>query len=446
MKVVVCVPRRAGDPHRDRAWEYVRRHWATLGWPICVGYHDEGPFNVSAARNDAALMAGDWDVAVFVDGDTIMLDHEPVRRAVELAAESGCFVRPYQTYWMTDERASGRLMATGERPRTGITSTRFQSPGGVNVIPRGLWDTVGGYDERFRGWGHEDAAIEIACTSLGGFKRLPGEVFHLWHPVSTERVKAKPEYQANVALRRRYERARTPDVMQELLAERAGGPPARPEVGAVVITNGRRDCIAATIPSLEEMVGPFVERLICDDSGDRKYRDWLQETFPAWRVVAHDHMGHGPAVQFAIREAARMDVDWVFWSEDDYQYQRKVDLAAIARVMEATPHLKQMSLMRQSWFPSEKAAGPTVIGRFDPSLFVERPEWIEHRQFYTLNPHLVSRDLLRVIRWPPVPNSEVAFGARLFHDPRPICGIWGSKSDAPWVLHQENAVRVGTGY
>jgi hypothetical protein len=138
----------------------------------------------------------------------------------------------------------------------------------------------------------------------------------------------------------------------------------------------------------------------------------------------------------------------VFWSEDDVIYQRRVDTAAIVRVMEATPHLKQMSLKRQSWFPSEKAAGPTVIDRFDPRLFVEResPEgpWISHRTFYTLNPHLVSRDLLRVIRWPAVPNSESAFGARLFRDPRPICGIWGSKADAPWVTHFGE--RVGTGY
>jgi hypothetical protein len=451
MKVVILVPRRAGDPHRDRAWEYVRRHWATLGWPICVGHHDEGPFNASAARNDAALMAGDWDVAVFVDGDTIMLDHEPVRRAVELAAESGFFVRPYQTYWMTDERAADRLMATGARPRSGITATRFQSPGGVNVIPRKLWDAVGGYDERFRGWGHEDAAIEIACTSLTGFKQLPGEVFHLWHPISTERVKAKPEYQANVALRRRYERARSPDMMRTLLAERNGGPVAGPEVGAVVITNGRRDCIAATIPSLEAMVGPFVDRMICDDSGDKQYTAWLAETFPAWRIRAHPHFGHGPAVRFALTEAGAFDSDFVWWSEDDVIYERKVDVAAMARVMDAEgPDLKQISLKRQAWFAAEVAAGPSVIDRFDRSLFVERtgPDgaWLEHRQFFTLNPMFIRRELVAVLghQWPAESNSEHLFGRRLFARPQPRCGIWGARSDQPWVTHFGE--RTGTGY
>jgi hypothetical protein len=236
--------------------------------------------------------------------------------------------------------------------------------------------------------------------------------------------------------------------MRSLIVERSG--PKAPTFGAVVITNGRRECIARTVPSLEEKVGPFADRLICDDSGDPRYVAWLRQTFPLWRVKGHEHFGHGPAVRFAMEEAAKFNAPWVFWSEDDILYQRSVDLPAIVQVMEATPHLKQMSLKRQSWFDLEKAAGPTVIDRFDPKLFVERtsPEgpWIEHRVFFTLNPFLASRDLLRVIRWPAVPNSESQFGARLFRDPRPICGIWGSKTDDPWVLHQEDAVRTGTGY
>ena len=447
-KVAIMVPRRAGDPVREHAWEYTRKHWETLGWPIFEGHHDEGPFNASAARNAAARLAGDWDVAVFVDADTVMLDHASVRSAVDLAASSGQFVRPFTNYWMLDQRGAASLMETGKRPVSGIRRLGEAAHGGVNVIPRKLWDAIGGYDERFKGWGSEDTAVELAGRVIGGFAQIPGDVYHLWHPKSADRDPSAPAFQANVALRGRYEAATTPAAMRTLIAERSG--PKAPTFGAVVITNGRRECIARTVPSLEAMVGPFAERLICDDSGDPRYVAWLTETFPGWRVQAHAHIGHGPAVHYAMVEAAKLRAPWIFWSEDDLVYQRPVDLAAIARVMEATPHLKQMSLKRQSWFPLEKEAGPTVIDRFDPSLFVERESlegpWISHRTFYTLNPHLVSRDLLRVVQWPAVPDSEKVFGARLFRDPRPICGIWGSKADAPWVLHQEDAVRVGTGY
>lgn len=447
VRAAILVPRRAGDPRRDATWEYVRAHWEAMGLPIHEGHHDEGPFNAAAARNEAARLAGDWEVAVFVDADTVMLDHSPVRKAIALAARSGQFVRPYDRYWMTDEDSADELIRTGARPRR---ARRLGSGfhGGVNVVPRRLWDDVGGYDERFRGWGWEDTAFEYACRALGGFHQLPGEVFHLWHPISGDRSSDNPQYQANIALGHRYERATRRSAMRALLDERDGRE-HRPVVGAIVITDGRRECIARTIPSLEQMVGPFAERVIADDSGDPDYVAWLGETFPGWRVAAHPRLGHGKAVAYAIAEAARMDVDWVFWSEDDIEYQRPVDVAAMVRVMDGEPDLKQMVVKRQAWFPSEVEAGG-MIERFDPALFIEHSDngssWIEHRQFYSLNPHLVSRDLLKVIRWPAVGNSEHLFSRRLFSRSRVAkCGIWGAKADPPWVMHV-GAERIGVGY
>lgn len=452
LRAVILVPLRADGGRRDALWEFTRTHWEALGWPIFEGHHEEGRFNASAARNAAALAAGDWEVAVFVDADTIMLDHEPVRQGVKLAARSGQFVRPYQRYWMTDESGADALMATGKRPASGIRPLRpTDAHGGVNIVPRALWDTLGGYDERFRGWGSEDSAFEIAARMLGGFQQTPGEVFHLWHPLSADRSTGDSGYQANVALRLRYEAARRPGMMRALLAERNGGPPVPPEVGVCITTNGRRDCIARTIPSLEAMVGPFVDRVICDDSGDRGYVAWLKATFPEWRIAAHPHVGHGPAIKFAMDEAAKLDADWVFWTEDDYEFTRRVDLAAMARVMDYEgDDLKQISLKRQSWFPPEVEAGPTVIDRFAPATFTERESsegpWLEHRAFFTLNPHLIRRGMVAAIarKWPTVPNSEAHFGHKLFANPLPRCGIWGARSDPPWVLH--SGERVGAGY
>ena len=453
VKAAIMVPRRADGGRRDRTWEFVREHWESLGWPIYVGTHDEGRFNAAAARNAAARAAGDWEVAVFVDADTVMLDHEPVRKAVKLAATSGQMVRPYNRYWMTDEAGADALMATGIRPANGVRLHReVQAHGGVNVVGRKLWDEVGGYDERFRGWGSEDTAFELACRQLGGFHQFPGEVFHLWHAISNDRSTGDPGFQANVALRRRYEAARRPSAMRALLAERDGSPVGPPEVGAVVITNGRRECIERTIPTLEAMVGPFSDGIICDDSGDPEYARWLADRFPEWRVRAHRHVGHGPAVRYALGQAADMDVDWVFWSEDDVLYQRKVDVHAITRVMDAEgPDLKQMVLKRPAWFPAEKAAGKTIIDRFDPARFIDRESpdgaWLEHREFFSLNPHLIRRALVRVIarQWPAQPNSEHLFSRRLFTDGRVKVGLWGARDDEPWIEHigQE---RTGSGY
>lgn len=452
-RATLMVPRRGGDPRRDATWSFVRRHWEALGWPIVEGHHDRGRFNAAAARNAAAAAAGDWEVAVFVDADTVMLDHEFVRKAVQLAASSGQFVRPYNRYWILDEVASDAMMANGLRPTVGrARALREAAHGGVNVVPRRLFDAVGGYDERFRGWGWEDTAFELACRTLGGFHQMGGEVFHLWHPISADRSTADSGFQANATLGHRYEAAaRRKGSMRALLAERKGRPPGPPPIGSVVVTNGRRDCIARTIPSIEAKLGPFVDRVICDDSGDAAFVAWLGATFPGWRIRAHRHLGHAGAVQFALAEAAAMDVDWVFWCEDDLEFQERIELTTIIDVMEeAGEDLKQMVIKRQAWFPTEVAAGG-MIERFDPALFVERSangsSWIEHRQFYSLNPHLARRGLLEAIgrKWPLLPNSEHHFGQRLFRDPRVKCGIWGAKADPPRVLHI-GAERTGSGY
>jgi hypothetical protein len=447
VRTVVLVPRRAGNPVRDANWEWCRKIWEQQGWPIFEGHHDEpGLFNASKARNAAAAAAGDWDVAIFADADTVPWDWRAVKAAVPLAAKTGRFVRPFSSYHMLDEEASRSFMTTGVLPRHGMHRLGESAYGGIHVVPRRLWEASGGYDERFLGWGSEDAAFEFTCRALGGFTRLPGNVYHLWHPMQP-RDPSTPQYQANIALGARYRAATRPRAMRALLAERDGAEPEAPVIGAVVMTNGRRDAIAATIPSLEKMVGPFAERIICDDSGDRDYAAWLSLTFPDWTVQAHRHLGHGRAVRFAIDAAARMDVDWVFWSEDDIEYLRPVDVGAMIRVMEAHPDLKQLVVKRQAWFPAEVAAGG-MIERFDPALFTEHSDngssWIEHRQFYSLQPHLVRRALLQAIRWPPVPNSEHHFSRRLFRDPRVTSGIWGRKADEPWVRHFGE--RVGTGY
>jgi hypothetical protein len=452
VKAAILVPYRSDGGRRDAAWAFVRKHWSALGYPIFEGESPDGPFNAAAARNAAARKAGDWEVAVFVDADTVMFDHDQVRKAVTLAARSGQFVRPYNRYVMTDEQSADAIMRTGTVPMSGRVAVLRSgvAHGGVNIVSRRLFDAVGGYDERFRGWGWEDTAFEMACRAFGGYHEFAGQVHHLWHEKTPDRSTDNPQYLANIALGHRYERATRKAQVQALLDERDGKPPRPPEVGAVVITDGRRECIAQTIPSLEEMAGPFSERIICDDSGDPAYVTWLQSQFPGWTVLGHRRLGHAGAVRFALAAAAKIEAEWLIWSEDDLVYQRPIDVPAMVRVMDADDDIKQMVLKRQAWFPSEVAAGG-MIERFDPALFTEHgtngSTWVEHRQFYSLQPHLVRRALVEVLQrqWPAVPNSEHHFSRRLFRDRRAKVGLWGAKAGPPWVEHVGQE-RVGVGY
>src|ERR1035437_8821162 len=64
----------------------------------------------------------------------------------------------------------------------------------IQIMPREAFITVGGMDERFRGWGGEDQAFLLALNILWGpYRNSPNNVYHLWHPkiIAAEGIDAK---------------------------------------------------------------------------------------------------------------------------------------------------------------------------------------------------------------------------------------------------------------
>lgn len=212
-------------------------------------------------------------------------------------------------------------------------------------------------------------------------------------------------------------------------------------VATLILTNGRRDCIARTIPSLRESVTPLGPLLVADDSGDPDYVRWLDRFGPDRMLVPLPSAGYAVAMWRALGWVAASEFDWVFVVEDDFVFHRPVDLEAMAAVMDADPRIAQMVLLRQPWYPSEKRSGG-VLERFDPAALTRHDGWTEHRLFWSMNPHLVRRSFLAEHRWPLGDRSERRFGQAVFRDPETVVGMWGTE---PWVEHI-GTERVGTGY
>jgi len=60
---------------------------------------------------------------------------------------------------------------------------RMTGPVGFSVwVSRERYLSVGGHDERCRGWGYEDLEFHDRLVASGGVRRLPRRLVHLWHP------------------------------------------------------------------------------------------------------------------------------------------------------------------------------------------------------------------------------------------------------------------------
>ena len=82
-----------------------------------------------------------------------------------------------------------------------------------------MWETVGGFDESFIGWGYEDDAFRAALdVMVGKSLRLRGcNLYHMWHPVSPTDGFESPTIQHNRKLYSQYKRAKSPAMMKKVL-------------------------------------------------------------------------------------------------------------------------------------------------------------------------------------------------------------------------------------
>lgn len=228
-------------------------------------------------------------------------------------------------------------------------------------------------------------------------------------------------------------------------------------IALLVITDGRDDYLTRCVTSAnEQLQGAISERWMFDDTGDRPYRAQLARRFPRFEHInGGPRQGFGGAIVAAWRQLAeRSRAEFVFHLEQDFTFNRPVDLAAVADVLDQRPYLAQMALRRQPWNATEAAAGGIVEQH--PDAYHDMSDgsrcWLEHRRFFTTNPSLYRRALCDV-GWPAGVQTEGRFGLGLLRAGLPWgvpgdevrFGFWGARADPPWVEHIGRQ-RVGNGY
>jgi hypothetical protein len=182
VRCVVLVPWRPGEFRREYNWDVVRPRLESLGWPIYLG-DSEGDWARARAINNAARVAGDWDCALISDADTILMTGESLDIAIPMAMKTEGAIRPHDHLYALSSEQTAQFVVGGQ---VVINFKTTQNLGGGHlVVSRAAWDRVGGYDERFVTWGHEDSDLNTRLLVETYWDQIPGVAYHLWHPRDT---------------------------------------------------------------------------------------------------------------------------------------------------------------------------------------------------------------------------------------------------------------------
>lgn len=216
----VIVPWRP-KPDRRYAFNIIQK-WYRDNLNVSVIPVDDGkkPFCLAGCRNLGVKMAEEqgYDVVVINDADTIP-EKDPLLEAISLAMTNASVYLPYTEYRSLMNIGTSDFMS-GSNLRD---CRHLVVPGacsGIYVTSPKTWWAHYGQDERFQGWGFEDAAWWSAHKVLLGREpsRVDGCVFSLHH---NSEKKHGVQYSKNATLCAHYHKSENNVDEMRLLA--AGG-------------------------------------------------------------------------------------------------------------------------------------------------------------------------------------------------------------------------------
>lgn len=193
-----------GDPCRERNYERVRAHLATMGDPVKTielptgdGYAQR----IARARNNAVapLLADLGHVFVFNDADSLV-DGFQLIRACSLARQEPGLVLAYTRYRRLTPESTASILADGWK--TEHVESEQDLPNSLSsgcvAISVASFREVGGYDDTWQD-GFEDYDFALRCNALWPLRRVNGDLLHLWHErpaVEPENGRDRARYQA----------------------------------------------------------------------------------------------------------------------------------------------------------------------------------------------------------------------------------------------------------
>lgn len=188
MTVSLIIPFASEDIRRLQIFDWVEARWDDTcpGFEMCVGHDDPKDFNRSKARNKA-FEESTGDTIVISDADTACPIDNILGALQVVQRNEPLWVIAHSDYYSLTEEYTDWLITQppgmafkGPFPNNWVMRNRSQA--GVIVMPRSIYEEVGGYNEEYDGWGYEDNDFAVRITKkYGPPQRVFGPMLHLWH-------------------------------------------------------------------------------------------------------------------------------------------------------------------------------------------------------------------------------------------------------------------------
>lgn len=209
-KIGLVIPWRP-TPSRLKALDAVLDWYKTNLTDIEVFYADRpGEYwNAAGSRNDGVKRAQEahCDVIIINDGDTIP-EIEPLMESIEECQKDGMIHNPYTHCKYFDMEMTDKILSGSDAKL--LKHTLYTGAnGGIYVCTPEAWWSVGGMDEKFKQWGPEDSALEIAHKIIKGkpFIKHEGYIYCLGHELQIHDKGFHSSHQNNIKLYTLYTQA-----------------------------------------------------------------------------------------------------------------------------------------------------------------------------------------------------------------------------------------------